>query len=90
MKTEILKAKQKIKIDWSKPGQLVRQFHDEANIVMTTGEHDEKHFEGILIAKSKHYNEIIGHHDEYFKQEDYELITEPIHIKFIPDPIKIT
>lgn len=80
MKTEIIKTEQaNQEIDWSKT-MLVKSKYSNV-LVLTTGQHTENNFCGILITNIGGGN---VHFQEGFFKEAYTPITEPITIKFIP------
>lgn len=79
MRTEIIINTIKTGIDWSKP-QLFKSYND--NIVLSNGKDDKDFFDGIIISSA--FKEAIGRQLKFVK-EQFEPITEPITIKFIPE-----
>jgi hypothetical protein len=79
MKTEIITPQIKTEIDWSKP-QLFKSFND--TIVLSNGKDDIDFFSGTIISSIG--KESIGLKSSFMKDE-FNPITEPITIKFIPE-----
>lgn len=79
MKSELIGTKEtKKEIDWSKSQLVIITFEDLKCIVLTTGKHGDKYFEGVIVWSE---------HPEFVTGQYYSELTKSVYILLPPSQV---